>query len=429
MKQLFRCLAAVTVASVAIALPVHAQTASDFAIKSGDRVVFYGDSITDQRMYSLMTEQYIVTRFPGLNVRFVHSGWGGDRVTGGGGGPIDLRLDRDVTSYKPSVVTVMLGMNDASYRPFDANIFKTYADGYKHLVSKLKTDNPGVRLTLIKASPFDDITRPVSFPGGYNAVLLRYSDFVGELAASEGASTADLNGPVVDMLRRAQATDPSNAAKIIPDRVHPDWGGHLIMAECLLKAWGAPALVSDVAIDAASGKATTRNAKVGGFTKSAGGVIRWNATEGALPFPLSSVAGNGDDAPYNLAVASSDFVEALDQEMLKVTNLTSGRYRLTIDGKTAGEFSSAQLAQGINLAVLPTPMLEQARLVGRLTQIRGEVHNSRWREFQVPLAGDPQAGQFIPALIKNLDAADGPLTKAQRDAAKPRAHAFELKPL
>jgi lysophospholipase L1-like esterase len=429
MKQLFRCLAAVTVASVAIALPAHAQTASDFAIKSGDRVVFYGDSITDQRMYSLMTEQYIVTRFPGLNVRFVHSGWGGDRVTGGGGGPIDLRLDRDVTSYKPTVVTVMLGMNDASYRPFDANIFKTYADGYKHLVSKVKADNPGVRMTLIKPSPFDDITRPVSFPGGYNAVLLRYSDFVGELAAAEGASTADLNGPVVDMLRRAQATDPTNAAKIIPDRVHPDWGGHLIMAECLLKAWGAPALVSDVAIDAASGKATTRNAKVGGFTKAAGGAIRWNTTEGALPFPLSSVAGNGDDAPYNLAVASSDFVAALDQEMLKVTNLTSGRYRLTIDGRIAGEFSSDQLAKGINLAVLPTPMLEQARLVGRLTQIRGEVHNSRWREFQVPLAGDPQAGQFIPALIKNLDAADGPLTKAQRDAAKPRAHAFELKPL
>ena len=429
MNQLFRCLAAVTVASVAIAVPAHAQTASDFAIKSGDRVVFYGDSITDQRMYSLMTEQYIVTRFPGIDVRFVHSGWGGDRVTGGGGGPIDLRLDRDVTSYKPSVVTVMLGMNDASYRPFDANIFKTYADGYKHLVSKLKTDNPGVRLTLIKASPFDDITRPVSFPGGYNAVLLRYSDFVGELATAEGASTADLNGPVVDMLRRAQATDPVNAAKIIPDRVHPDWGGHLIMAECLLKSWGAPALVSDIAIDASTGKATTRNAKVGGFTKAAGGAIRWNATENALPFPLMSVAGNGDDAPYNLAVASSDFVDALDQEMLKVSNLTNGRYRLTIDGKTAGEFTSAQLAQGINLAVLPTPMLEQARLVGRLTQIRGEVHNSRWREFQVPLAGDPQAGQFIPALIKNLDAADGPLTKAQRDAAKPRAHAFELKPL
>ena len=66
---------------------------------------------------------------------------------------------------------------------------------------------------------------------------------------------------------------------------------------------------------------------------------------------------NGNDAPYNLAVASSDFVDALDQEMLKVANLTNGRYRLTIDGKTAGEFTSAQLAQGINLAVLQTPML------------------------------------------------------------------------
>ena len=65
--------------------PARAQaTNAPFALKNGDRVVFYGDSITDQRMYTLLTEQYIVTRFPNLKVRFVHSGWGGDRVTGGG---------------------------------------------------------------------------------------------------------------------------------------------------------------------------------------------------------------------------------------------------------------------------------------------------------------------------------------------------------
>ena len=118
-----------------------------FAIKEGDRIVFYGDSITDQRLYTTFVETYIVTRFPSMNVSFVHSGWGGDRVTGGGGGRIDHRLERDVFPYKPTVVTVMLGMNDASYRPFDQKIFDVYAKGYEHLVESLKSNLPGVRIT------------------------------------------------------------------------------------------------------------------------------------------------------------------------------------------------------------------------------------------------------------------------------------------
>nr|WP_309696553.1 SGNH/GDSL hydrolase family protein [Armatimonas sp.] len=408
--------------------PARAQaTNAPFALKNGDRVVFYGDSITDQRMYTLLTEQYIVTRFPNLNVRFVHSGWGGDRVTGGGGGPIDLRLDRDVTAYKPSVVTVMLGMNDASYRAFDAGIFQTYADGYKHLVEKVKRDNPGVRLTLIQPSPYDDVTRPEGFPGGYNAVLLRYASFVGQLASEQGAGVADLNNPVVAMLKKANATDATNAAKIIADRVHPGWGGQLIMAEALLKAWNAPALVSSVTLDAASGKSETQNARVSKVQAVKDGSLRWSTLEGSLPFPLGSPDPNAA-APYNLAVASSDFVQALDQETLTVTNLAAPRYTLKIDGKSIGEFTKEQLAAGVNLATLNTPMLQQALLVGKLTQLRANVHNSRWREYQVPQANDPQATQFLPALLKNLDAADEPLTKAQRDAAKPRAHQFMLEP-
>ena len=79
---------------------------SDFSLKTGDRVVFYGDSITDQRLYTTFTETFVLTRFPGMQVTFVHSGWGGDRVTGGGGGPVDLRLERDVFAYQPTVMTI-----------------------------------------------------------------------------------------------------------------------------------------------------------------------------------------------------------------------------------------------------------------------------------------------------------------------------------
>src|SRR5437879_6914878 len=77
-----------------------------FALKDGDRIVFYGDSITDQRLYTTFSETYVVTRFPKLDVSFVHSGWGGDRVTGGAGGPIDVRLQRDVFTCKPTVMTI-----------------------------------------------------------------------------------------------------------------------------------------------------------------------------------------------------------------------------------------------------------------------------------------------------------------------------------
>jgi lysophospholipase L1-like esterase len=102
-------------------------------LKDGDTVVFYGDSITDQRLYTAFTEAFVVTRFPKATVRFIHSGCGGDRVDGGSNGPIDIRLNRDVIAYQPTVVTVMLGMNDGGYRAFDTGLFKSYTAGYKHI--------------------------------------------------------------------------------------------------------------------------------------------------------------------------------------------------------------------------------------------------------------------------------------------------------
>src|SRR2546422_8441263 len=149
-----------------LALQVRAES---FALKEGDRVVFYGDSITDQRLYTTFAETYVVTRFPHLQVSFVHSGWGGDRVSGGGGGPIDVRLQRDVVAYKPTVMTIMLGMNDGSYRAFDQGIFDQYAKGYQHIIEAVKKDAPAIRLTLIQPSPFDDVTQPPKFEGGYNS--------------------------------------------------------------------------------------------------------------------------------------------------------------------------------------------------------------------------------------------------------------------
>ncbi len=394
------------------------QAQGAFALHDGDRVVFYGDSITDQRLYTTFVETYVVTRFPTMKVSFVHSGWGGDRVTGGGGGPIDLRLKRDIFAYKPTVVTVMLGMNDASYQPFKQSIFDVYAEGYRHLVQSLRSNLPGVRLTLIVPSPFDDITRPPTFDGGYNQVLIRYGEFVRSLAQKEGATVADLNTPVVAALKKANDLDHSLAPHLISDRVHPGPGGQLLMAEALLKAWNATPLVSAVEIDAASGKATRQeNTRLDDL--KTGETITWTQTDAALPMPI-----NLKDPVIALAVRSSDVEQALNQQTLRVTGLPHQNYKLRIDGKDVAELREAQLRDGVNLAELDTPMMRQATTAHHLTLRHNDIHFDRWRAYQVPMAGAKYPS--LPRVLEALDALEADLIAEREHKARPVAHRFEL---
>jgi len=399
-------------------LPVLAQSA--FYIKDGDRVVFYGDSITDQRLYTTFTETFVLTRFPQMRVEFIHSGWGGDRVTGGGGGPIEVRLNRDVIIYRPTVITVMLGMNDGRYRAFDQDTFNTYSAGYEKMVQTLRAALPAARMTLIQPSPYDDVTRDPGFEGGYNAVLVRYGQFIKELAQRQGLDVADLNTSVVEALVKARAADAATAQKIVPDRVHPAAPGHLLMAGALLKAWSAPGLVSSIEIDATSGRATkAENSLVTDLTS--GNSLSWTQTDKALPMPLDM-----KDPISVLALKSSDFVQSLNQQPLKVTGLKGASYSLAIDGEEVGVFSKEALAEGLNLAVLPTPMARQAAAVHALTLKHNNIHFSRWRQVQLPLENDPLVQK--PLVLGALDSLEAEIVQSQRATAQPKAHRFELNP-
>jgi lysophospholipase L1-like esterase len=390
-----------------------------FALREGDRVVFYGDSITDQRLYTTFAETYVITRFPKMNVTFVHSGWGGDRVTGGGGGPIDVRLWRDVWPYKPTVMTIMLGMNDGRYRAFDQAIFDDYAKGYKHIVDSVKRAFPGIRITAIVPSPYDDVTRAPTFEGGYNKVLLRYGDYLKELAAMDKLAVADLNTSVVAALQKANAADASTAARIVPDRVHPGPGGHLLMAQALLRAWNAPAVVSSVELDAGRKEAVRQvNTKLADLRW--GKEIGWTATDDALPMPVDL-----RDATVALSVRSSDFVETLNQQTLKIRGLAAGRYTLRIDGEPVGSFGAEQFASGINLAELPTPMARQAAEVHALTLKHNNIHFVRWRQVQVPMEKDP--APHVYEALNALDVLEADLIRDQRAAAQPRPHRFDVR--
>lgn len=265
---------------------VHAAEPAPFALKDGDTIVFYGDSITEQNYYTQWVELYTATRFPRMHVRFVTSGVGGDTVAGGWGGTIDQRLARDVFPYKPNVVTIMLGMNDGHYGGPDDKVTAAYAQGYGHLLDAIRDRAPQARLTLIGPSAFDDVTRPVGFPGGYNLVMQHFSALDRDMATARGATYVDLNAPVVDALRRAYAADPMVARGLIPDRVHPEPIIHWVMAAALLKGWNAPAIVSAVTIDAAKMRVTAASNVAADGPKAKGRGLEWSALENALPLPL-----------------------------------------------------------------------------------------------------------------------------------------------
>jgi hypothetical protein len=279
---------------------------------------------------------------------------------------------------------------------------------------------PDLRLTLIQPSPFDDVTRAPSFEGGYNAVLVRYGEFIRQLGARQGATVADLNTPVVAALEKARDMDAENAAKIVPDRVHPGPAGHLLMATALLKAWNAPAVVSAVTIDAGSKQVTRQeNTRVTGLRGD--GSLTWTQKDDSLPMPLDR-----NDAVLQLALKASDVEMALDQQPLQVTGLMGARYTLKIDGEPVGTFTPEQLAEGVNLAALATPMTKQAAQVHALTDRHNDIHFVRWREVQVPLQDN--SSRQVSKAIKALDALEEDLVKQQRAAAQPKARRFELAP-
>lgn len=394
----------------------------EFALRDGDTVVFFGDSITNQRLYTVYTEAYVLTRFPRLRVGFVHSGWSGDRVTGGFGGPIDVRLDRDVFAYDPTVITIMLGMNDAEYRPYDESIFQIFANGYRHILDRIGTSAPQARVTLLQPSPYDDVTRPPEFADGYNSVLLRYGEFVRSLAQSGGRTVADLNTPVVTLLKAASAASPKPAQGLIPDRVHPSQGVHLAMAEALLQAWRAPSIVSTVEFNGSAGTLTAaRNTNVDSVVHQAP-TLEWTQTDHSLPMPLET-----EDETIALALQHSDFMDALNREMLQVTGLRAGRYSLEIDGETVGAFDATQFGQGINLAAIKTPMSAQARTVLDLTYRRNHLRFARM--MVVDQALRPYHPANLPGAVDALESLEQEVLALERAAALPKPHRYRLAPL
>jgi lysophospholipase L1-like esterase len=395
--------------------------AQQFALKDGDTVVFYGDSITAQRLYTRDVEDFVLTRYPTLHVHFVNAGVPGDSVNGGYTGTMAERVERDVAPFHPTMITVMLGMNDGGWGYGGPEVDPNFQKGYRALLDALHKAAPDAAITLICPTPYDEITHGTEFPG-YSRVIDRFAGDVAEIGAQMQAEgdknilVADFNHPMRDALERAKTQFPELAPLMIPDRIHPAEAGHWIMAAALLSAWHADPVVSRLGLNAATAAVIDKErTTVTNLERSANG-LKWTQVDEALPLPLDF---NNAMVPMLVKIST---IAQMDQMILRVDSLAPGRYDLTIDGKAIASFSHDQLQHGVNLALDKTPMLDQAREIDGKEDRRATLDLARF-----VLSAEIKQSATTGVAEEKLREAGDELEAAARKDLDPKPHHFDLR--
>jgi lysophospholipase L1-like esterase len=383
-------------AAVAIFLAFASPTLAQFPLKDGDIWVMAGDSITAQHLHSNYFEAFCYARYPKLKFGFRNSGVGGHTI------PSTLaRFDYDIAAWKPTVVSVELGMNDQGGTPTDK--FITNMDT---MVKRIRAI--GARPVILSASPINNGNMLATLSGtNGNKRLHEYAAALKDFCAKRDIPYADQFHALLDVWGKnkkyeaigtikqlaanddlagvehlraflaEQAKNPVKTVSMQGDAVHPGAPGQLMMAAALLKELGADPFVSSATIHVAGKKAfEARNCVIDSLTVT-DGKIAFDRLDERLPFPIPEEA--------RAIVAFDPTILAMSQYTLKVTGLAAGKYNLSLNGASLGTVSSKALEAGVNLtafgpgtAKAPNPITAQSKaILGAVSARAGLV--GQWR--------------------------------------------------
>lgn len=396
---------------------------ASFFLRDHDRVAWFGDSITERATYTNFVEAAVRTRYPALDIKYFNVGWAGDTTWGSSGwdgapGGPEERVARDIAPLHPTVITSMLGMNDAGYVPWDAKIDDTFREWYGKLLDECKRAAPAARVVLFSTSPWDDFARPPAFfegiegVGGYNAVLAQYARTVHALAERRQLDYVEVNAPVAHDIAAAAKLDPKAALDLIPDRIHPDEGAGMLVGTAILRAWNFEPVVTTVRIDASSNRVVSTRTKA-----TSVGHLAWDQLDESLPLPVDQT-----NKGIALAYRASDDFRGLNREVLEVDHLEPGTYHLIIDGQKITAASADEFARGIDLATLLTPMLRQSLDLYTLVQKKKHLDFVRWRDVGISFAKRRTTPAAVRALQQLIDELDANLSRM----AAPQVHHYRL---
>lgn len=396
-------------ALLALAAP---SLADDFPFQAGDRVMFLGDSITEQYQYSSDVELYLATRFPAWKLSFMNAGISGDTATGGAN-----RFQQQVLDEKPTVVTINFGMNDGGYGAFDPNRHKPYVDNTTKMLKAAK--DAGVRVVLMSPNAVD-----VRKGDRFKLYLETQKQFYAplkELAAANNATFVDQYAITRAGLEKMQA-DKADAANPFPDGFHTGPSGGLFMAHAILTGLKAPAIVSDVAIPA-SGDAEAKRAKVTNLKRD-GSTITFERLDEALPMPIP--------AEWDSVLAYVNQLKDLNWYGVKVAGLPAGKYDISIDNVKIATATADELAAGVNLGNLRVgPAYDQAAKVFAAINAKNTIVHQRFRGVILANVPDWLADVAAERKPKELAKRKQLINEKQAEIhklAEPVKHIWTIKP-
>jgi len=354
-----------------------------FFLQGGERIVFFGDSITQAGQYVEYIEVFLLTRFPDETFELINRGISSETLSGTS--EIDhnpprpdahKRFSRDITPLRPDILVLCFGMNDGNYRPFSEELFAKYKAGVRRL-AKRAAEEAKTTLVIMTPPPFDPYRKKTSDPDAghwgykyafidYDDVLERYSQWLLTFG-NDGFVVADVHTAMNRHLFERRRKKVS--FYLSGDGVHPNATGHWLMAQTLLLTWNAPAEAGSVEIDADAKSAIK------------GDVTNLNVQNGIIEFTWRTGLPMPMDPQWDAeSIVVEKAAERLNRHRLKVTSLSSKQYRLFANGQMISEVSREQLAAGINLLDYSDfPTVKQSQEVLTLVQRRQKLVYKTWR--------------------------------------------------
>lgn len=397
-----------------------AQAAPTLQVK--DFVAVCGDSITEQKQYSVFMEDYMLMCQPAADIRVMQAGWGGEVAHG-----FLPRMERDVLALHPTAVTTCYGMNDGGYGPFDAGRGKLYSDTERAIVEGLR--KAGVRLIVIGSPGVVDSN---TFRGGgqaaevYNATLGKFGDLGKAVATEQNVTFADLHGLMMDVMAKAKAKYGPTYAFAGGDGVHPGPNGHLVMAYAFLKALGCKGDVGTITFDLAANKAeATDGHKV---LACANGAVDLESTRYPFCFFGDPASPNGTRG----IIEFFPFNDDLNRFRLVVKGADPAKKYKVTWGAGTKEFTGEALGQGINLAAefLDNPFCAPFQKVEQTIRQQQDFETQLTKTLlhMLPTYRDlaPEEGAALDRIAAKAIARDQALATASSAAIQPVKHTVKV---
>ncbi len=321
-------------------------------LKDGQRVLFIGDSITQDGTYIDYIETFLAAKYPDKNINILDLGLSSETVCGltEPGHPyprpnVHERLQRVLERTRPDIVVACYGMNDGIYSPLTKDRFKAFQNGILKLINKVK--ETGAQLYLLTPPPFDPAPvrqKVVDENAGtfgfsqpykdYDRVLKTYSEWIMDLQLPD-VNKIDIHKKMSGFILEKRKTDPD--FYLARDGVHPGPVGHWLMAQAILEEWGETPVMEVCEINAKKQTAVQGDVE---DIKNEKGVISFS-----WKTPVSVLLVTND------AGEVSGLNNQLIGQRLLVKKLDKAAYKLFEGEKEITSLTVKQLAAGIDLSV------------------------------------------------------------------------------